>query len=259
MENILLTVSYDGTDFCGWQRQDKADYGKPVRTVQAEIEKAIEKMFGSKINLYGSGRTDSGVHARGQAANFISPSDNIPEKNYIRALNGLLPLDIRILDVKKVSEDFNSRFSATSRKYRYFISTAPCVPADKSRYVWCIQRDLNLELLNEMASCLKGETDCATFAASGDQSLSTKRYIDSAFFYRQDEETVVFEIEANAFLWKMVRSLTGTFISAEKKGLGKQWFTQILESRQRSNSLFTAPPQGLFLWEVKFDGVRRHI
>ncbi|MCR5218116.1 tRNA pseudouridine(38-40) synthase TruA [Treponema sp.] len=259
MENILLTVSYDGTDFCGWQRQDKADYGNPVRTVQGEIEKALKKMFGKDINLYGSGRTDSGVHARGQAANFTAPADNIPECNYIRALNGMLPPDIRILQAKKVPDEFNSRFSATSRKYRYFISTAPAVPADKSRYVWCISRDVNLETLNAMTSCLKGETDCATFAAAGDQSKSTKRYIDSARFYRQDEETIVFEIEANAFLWKMVRSLTGTLISGEKKGLGKDWFASILESRQRSNSLFTAPPQGLFLWEVKFDGIRRHV
>ena len=259
MQNILLTVSYDGTDFCGWQRQDKADGGKPVRTVQGEMESALEKMFSQKINLYGSGRTDSGVHAMGQAANFISPADGIPEENYIRALNGMLPRDIRILDVKKVAPDFNSRFCATSRKYRYFISTAAAVSADRSRYVWCIARKPDLDVLNDMCSCLKGETDCATFAAAGDQSLSTNRYIDGARFYVQDENTIVFEIEANAFLWKMVRSLTGSLIMGEKKGFDGQWFRNLLESRKRSNSIFTAPPDGLFLWEVRFDGIRRHV
>ena len=121
MRNILLTISYDGTDFCGWQRQEK--HGKESeRTVQGEIEKVLHKIHKQKVDLHGSGRTDSGVHAFGQAANFFSPIDSIPAKNYIKALNTFLPQDIRILDAKEVDQDFDSRFSATSRIYRYFIS-----------------------------------------------------------------------------------------------------------------------------------------
>lgn len=261
MTNILLTLSYDGTDFCGWQRQDKSDGGSPVRTVQGELEFAIEKMFKKHINLYGSGRTDSGVHARGQAANFESPVDSIPEENYVRALNGFLPQDIRIMTAKKVSKQFNSRFDATSRTYRYFIHTGTIPPfASETRYVWYVPKKPNLDVLNDMCSCLHGEVDCATFSAAGDQSLSTKRYIEKASFFRdsKNENTIFFEIEANAFLWKMIRSLTGTFIQLEQKGKGKKEFAEILNSCERKNALFTAPPTGLFLWEIKFDGVRRH-
>lgn len=261
MTNILLTISYDGTDFCGWQRQDKADHGKSVRTVQGEIEAALEKMFKQHINLYGSGRTDSGVHAAGQAANFESPVDNIPEENYVRALNGMLPKDIRIMKAEKVSPEFNSRFSATSRMYHYFIRCGKVPLASESRYVWAIPNVPDVKVLNDMCSHLKGEIDCATFAAAGDQSLSTKRYLDGARFYWEDEKrgVLVFEIEANAFLWKMVRSLTGTLIQMEKNGKSGDDFKAVLESLDRSKAGVTAPPDGLFLWEVKFDGIRRHV
>ena len=98
MRNILLTVSYDGTDFCGWQRQDDVNGGEANRTVQGDLEKALEKLHKQKINVYGSGRTDSGVHALGQAANFYSPIESIPAQNYIRAINAFLPDDIRIIE-----------------------------------------------------------------------------------------------------------------------------------------------------------------
>ena len=261
MTNILLTISYDGTDFCGWQRQDKAAEGQPVRTIQGEIEHALEKMFRCHINVYGSGRTDSGVHAAGQAANFLSPVDSIPEKNYVRALNGLLPHDIRIMDACKVSDDFNARFNATSRMYRYFIHAESVPLAKDTRYVWCIPNRPDVDRLNEMCSFLHGELDCATFAAAGDQSLSTKRFIDSARFFvdSSDKDMLVFEIEANAFLWRMIRSLTGTLIQCEQKGKSALHVKEILDSCDRRRALMTAPPNGLFLWKIRFDGIRRHV
>lgn len=257
MTNVLLTLSYDGTDFCGWQKQEHGDHGKPVRTVQGEIEKALAKLLKENISLTGSGRTDSGVHARGQAATFLSPIDSIPEEGYVRALNSSLPQDIRILKAEKVPENFSARFSATSRKYRYFIYTGNVPPADRNRFVWHIARKPNLQTLNEMCSVLGGEQNFATFTAAGDQSTSTFRYIEGARFYENDEDSIVFEIEANAFLWKMVRSLTGTFILGEQKGYDAAWFKETLESCDRSKALVTAPPTGLFLWEVKFNGKRR--
>lgn len=266
MPNILLTLSYDGTDFCGWQRQDFSDNGKSVRTVQECLETALEKMLRTKIKLQGSGRTDSGVHARAQAANFISPYDNIPEENYVRALNGLLPQDIRISKAQTVSEDFSSRFSATSRVYHYFIKPENFPYANESRYVWYIPNKPSAECLNRMCECLKGEMDCATFAAAGDMSVSTNRYIEKAFWFYEGDK-LVFEIEANAFLWKMVRSITGTLIQTErdmkKKGATDEEcaeaFKRTVTSCKRSEAGFTAPPEGLFLWEVKFDGIRRHV
>lgn len=258
MQNILLTVSYDGTDFAGWQRQDKSDHGHPVRTVQGELEAALKKMLRTDIKLYGSGRTDSGVHAFGQAANFISPVDSIGEENYFRALNGLLPPDIRIMKVQKVEEGFNARFSATARTYRYFINTSGLVSARDSRYVWKLGKQLDLDTLNAMCSFLTGERDFAAFTAAGDASLSTFRFVKDAHFYRQDEDTVVFQIEANAFLWKMVRSITGTLVESCLKGKTPEDFRDVVESLDRSRAGVTAPPEGLFLYSVDFTGERVH-
>lgn len=263
MRNILLTISYDGTSFCGWQRQDKADKGAPVRTVQGELEKSIEKLHGTHVTLYGSGRTDSGVHACAQAANFFSPIDSIPIERYPAALNSFLPPDVRIMKADVVPENFNSRFDATSRVYRYFMFTGGVPYAAQTRYVWPLNRMPDIDKLNTMASCLKGELDCASFAAAGDKSLSTCRYLECARFFTQDAfpygTLAVFEIEANAFLWKMVRSITGTLLQLEKAGADEDSFKNILDARDRKRAGVTAPPQGLFLWQVKYDGIRRHV
>lgn len=262
MRNILLTVSYDGTSFCGWQRQDKSDGGKPVRTVQGEIEKVLEKIHKVKTPLQGSGRTDSGVHAVRQAANFFSPVDSIPAEKYVLAMNSLLPDDIRILESKVVDENFSSRFSATSRSYRYFIIPGHNALASQMPFAWDIGHEPDIDKLNKMASCLKGELDCAAFAASGDESQSTFRFINDAHFFYQDlypcGRALVFEITANAFLWKMVRSIVGSLIYFEKDK-DADYFKQVLESRDRSKAGPTAPPQGLFLWNVSFDGERVHV
>lgn len=263
MRNILLTISYDGTDFCGWQRQEK--HGKEAeRTVQGEIEKVLHKIHKQKVDLHGSGRTDSGVHAFGQAANFFSPIDSIPAKNYIKALNTFLAQDIRILDAKEVEQDFDSRFSATSRIYRYFISFDEAIPANNSRFVWHVRNyKPNLERLNNFCSCLKGEIDCASFAASGDESVSTNRYIDNAEFFIQKDifgnDLLVFQIEANAFLWKMVRTLTGTLINLDKFDAPQDSMEKILIAKDRTKAGVTAPPTGLFLYKICFDGIRRHV
>ncbi|HAO30822.1 MAG TPA: tRNA pseudouridine(38-40) synthase TruA [Treponema sp.] len=261
MTNILLTVSYDGTDFCGWQRQTVTQ--NEPRTVQSELEKALSKMLQTDIHVQGSGRTDSGVHARAQKVTFFSPVDSIPPQNYVRALNGLLPSDIRITDCLLVPPEVNARFSATSRTYRYFMQVDSVPLASDMRFVWPLSFTPELEVLNQMASYLHGEIDCATFAAAGDQSQSTFRYIDHAcFWFEADEKTggrrLVFEICANAFLWKMVRSITGTLIQLAQKGQDAQTFKQILESHDRSKAGVTAPPTGLFLWDVSFEGKRVH-
>ena len=262
--NILLTVSYDGTDFCGWQRQDDKTGNEAERTVQGEIEKALFKIHKEKTDLHGSGRTDSGVHALGQTANFISPIDSIPAENYIRALNAFLPEDVRIIDSKEVPPDFDARFNATSRVYRYFICPSDTTSADNMRYTWLVKNYApNLEKLNHFASCLRGELDCASFAASGDLSVSTNRYIDNACFFMQKDkwgnDLLVFEIEANAFLWKMVRTLTGTLINLDKDNAPDDAMEKILLAKDRTKAGITAPPQGLFLYKIKYDGVRRHV
>lgn len=262
--NILLTVSYDGTDFCGWQRQDDNDGKEAFRTVQGEIEKVLEKVHGKKTILYGSGRTDSGVHALGQAANFLSTIESIPPENYKKILNTFLPSDIRIIESKQVPLEFNSRFNATSRVYRYFINYNESCPANMTRYVWNIKKyKPNLERLNQYCKCLHGELDCSSFAASGDDSVSPNRYIDDACFFIQKDiwqnDILVFQIEANAFLWKMVRTLTGTLINLDKTNASENAMEKILLSKDRTKAGVTAPPDGLFLYKINFDGIRRHV
>ena len=262
MRNILLTVSYDGTDFCGWQRQDCGEIKNSMRTVQGEIEIALEKLHKTPVILYGSGRTDSGVHAMGQAANFISPIDSIPVDRYPRALNTFLPQDIRIVGAREVPMDFNARFNATSRVYRYFICPFD-IQASQTRYAWCVNYQPDIERLNKYCACLKGELDCSSFAASGDESLSTMRYIEQAHFFTQkvfpdDREMLVFEIEANAFLWKMVRTITGTLIQLDKANAPLDSMEKILNAKDRKSAGATAPSHGLFLYKIIFDGIVRH-
>ena len=265
MRNILLTISYDGTDFCGWQRQDDAvSGGEAERTVQGEIEKALEKIHKEKTTLYGSGRTDSGVHAVGQAANFYSPVDSMPAENYVRALNAFLPSDVRIMAACEVPEDFSARKSATSRVYRYFISFGDTTAADNMRFTWLVKNYTpNLDRLNKYCECMRGELDCSSFAASGDDSVSNNRYIDDAKFFMQKDrwgnDLLVFQIEANAFLWKMVRTLTGTLVNLDKTNAAEDSMKKILEAKDRKVAGVTAPPTGLFLYEIKFDGIRRHV
>lgn len=263
MRNILLTISYDGTDFCGWQRQDSADKKNVFRTVQGEVENALEKLHKMPITLYGSGRTDSGVHAVAQKANFFSPIDSIPVEKYVCALNAFLPQDVRIIDSCEVPEGFNARLSATSRIYRYFL-TPKNILANNNRFSWFVNYEPNIERLNNYCKCLSGEIDCASFAASGDKSLSTFRYLEGARFFRQKsfpdgKDIVVFEIEANAFLWKMVRTITGTLINLDKINAPAESFREILEAKDRAKAGATAPAKGLFLYDIKFDGIRRHI
>ena len=263
MRNILLTISYDGTDFCGWQRQDSAEKKNVFRTVQGEVEAALEKLLKTSVVLYGSGRTDSGVHAAAQKANFFSPIDSIPAEKYTCALNAFLPQDIRITDSCEVPENFNARLSATSRIYRYF-RTPGNILANNNRFSWFVNYEPNIERLNRYCECLSGEIDCASFAASGDKSLSTFRYLEGARFFTQNsfpdgKKLVVFEIEANAFLWKMVRTITGTLVGLDKADAPEDSFRKILEAKDRSKAGATAPAKGLFLYDIKFNGIRRHV
>lgn len=250
LQNILLTISYDGTDFCGWQKQTKAG-NETYRTVQGEIEAALQKLLKRKTELVGSGRTDSGVHAAGQIANFSSTIKNMEAENYIQALNSMLPKDVRIVNAEKVALNFNARFSSKSRTYRYFCNTQEFTLAHLTRYTWNIRYMPHLLTLNKMAQILQGEIDFTTFAASGDMSLRKSRYVEKALFFMQNE-MLVFEITANAFLWRMVRSLVGTMIELEKKGGTEHEFAEILHACDRKKAGFTAPAQGLFLWKVSY-------
>ena len=243
--NIKLTIAYDGTDFCGWQVQNNG------RTVQGEIEAALKQIHSADIRLTASGRTDSGVHANGQVANFYTDT-NIPAGKFVYALNSLLPQDVRIMDCIETNEKFHSRFDARVRVYRYYIKTGgSCLPRH-SRYCWKIRETPELRELNRIAAPLSGIHDFTSFAAAGDPSKSKIRQLYSASFTAENG-FLVFKIAGNAFLWRMVRSIVGTIIELAREGSGAEEMTKILESLDRGRVGATAPPQGLFLDRVIYD------
>ena len=242
---IRLLLSYDGTDFSGWQRQSSE------RSVQEVLERALERLHKKPVQLVGSGRTDSGVHAAGQVAHFRSPVASIPAEKYVPALNALLPRDVRVLESREASSDFHARFDAKSRTYRYFlICGRPGLPHEL-RYAWQLWRRPRVELLNAMASRLLGEIDCSTFATPKDPSESRYRHISHARF-QPEGDTLVFEIRANAFLWKMVRSIVGSLLHYEEKGASIEEFAVVVASKDRSRAGPTAPSKGLFLWRIDY-------
>lgn len=250
LKNILLTVSYDGTNFCGWQKQTKNGI-ETFRTVQGELEKALFKLHKHPVETNGSGRTDSGVHAARQAVNFFTDIKNIKAPSFVPGLNSLLPKDISILEAVHVSSGLHARFNALSRTYRYYIKCSDAVPAYERPYCLQLKRTPNINALNKMASLLSGETDCSVFSAAGDQSISKSRYIKKAVFFIE-KDFLIFEICANAFLWKMVRSVIGSFLQFEEKGLSKEDVKAIIVSGKRNLAGATAPPNGLFLWSIEY-------
>jgi len=242
---IRLDLSYDGTDFSGWQRQ------KNVRSVQEEIEKALAVMHGHSVNVTGAGRTDAGVHAARQTAHFRTDIRSIPGERFRLALNKLMPKDVRVLDSREVDPDFHARYDARLRRYKYFVDTARECPPYRARYVWHLRRRLDLSRLNGMTSALIGETEFSAFSSARDPAENRFRFINGASWRREGDLTV-FEISANAFLWRMVRSLVGSMVEFEGEGKDASWMRKVLESRDRRLAGMTAPACGLFLWNVEY-------
>ncbi|MDR2398503.1 MAG: tRNA pseudouridine(38-40) synthase TruA [Spirochaetaceae bacterium] len=250
--NIRILVAYDGTDFSGWQRQA----GR--RTVQGTLESALEGLHKRPVPCIGSGRTDAGVHAAGQVVHFHTPLRSIPVERFVPALNRLLPRDIRLLAAEEARFDFHARFDARSRTYRYFlICGRPALPQEL-RYACQLWRHPQLERLNSYARLFRGELDCSVFTHARDPSLSRSRYLFGACFFIQGD-MLVFEITANAFLWKMIRSVLGTLLYYEEQGLPAEDFKAIIHSGDRSRAGPTLAPQGLFLWHITYyPGKRDH-
>jgi tRNA pseudouridine38-40 synthase len=251
MRTIKLLLAYDGTDFCGWQSQQ--GQAGPLRTVQGVIETALEKMHQCPVPLTGAGRTDSGVHAAGQVANFRTGIKSIKPDRFVPALNGFLPRDVRILEARETCPDFHARFDARMRTYRYHFICGRQLMPHEGRYALQLRRPPRIDLLNAYCRLLLGERDCSTFAAgiaAGDNK-SNSRYIFRASFFMEGPH-LIFEISANAFLWKMVRSVTGTFLHYAENGTPPELMRDIIASGNRSLAGPTLPPQGLFLWKVDY-------
>jgi tRNA pseudouridine38-40 synthase len=250
MRNLKLTLSYDGSDFAGWQVQPDAP------TVQGTLACAIGRITGEKVLPQGSGRTDAGVHALAQVATFVTDS-SVPTANFVKALNDILPASVRVLEVEEVAADFHARHSARGKTYRYRIHRETICPPFLARYVWHYPYPLNEEAMARAAALVEGEHDFTSFAAVDPERgregevVSNVRRIFSSGWGRQGDE-FVYTVRGSGFLHHMVRNLVGTFILVGKGTLQVEEVTRILEARNRSAAGATAPACGLFLVSVEY-------
>ncbi len=245
MRNIKLLVEYDGTNYLGWQVQPKGS------TIQGILEEKLELLTGEPIRLFGSGRTDSGVHAFGQVAHFKTRSQmNI--RTIQRALNSLLPPDIVIRKVEAVDEDFHARRHSKSKVYEYRILNRDLRSAFHREYAWYIPQRLNFTEMKRASQSLIGEHDFSAFRSVGSPTRTTVRKVIRAEWKRGQEGFIRFEIEANGFLKQMVRAIVGTLVEVGKDKINSAEFRKILESKDRRKAGPTAPARGLFLKEVKY-------
>jgi tRNA pseudouridine38-40 synthase len=248
--NIKLTLSYDGSDFLGWQIQ-------PARpTIQGALASAIGRVTGENVLPQGSGRTDAGVHALGQVVTFTTASP-IPALNLAAALNDVLPAAIRVLGAVEAPPDFHARKSAQAKTYRYRIFRGDICSPFLARQVWHYPYPLREEAMSMAAGQVVGRHDFTSFAAvdpernCSDEPRSNVRTIFSSECFRKADE-LVYEVRGSGFLHHMVRNLVGTLILVGKETLKPDDIGRILEAKNRSAAGATAPPQGLFLVSVEY-------
>ena len=245
MSNFKITIEYDGSAYHGWQRQASE------RTIQGEIENALKTMTGNTITVTGSGRTDAGVHALNQTANFRCTTSLTPEV-FLKGLNSLLSEDIVICSCKIVPEKFHARYDVKSKVYQYRILNRSLPAAISRQYAWHIRKKLNLSAMQEAIRCIIGSHDFKAFEGSGSPRVSTVRCITNADLVETDNDYLVLKIEGDGFLKFMVRNIVGTLVDVGFDKITPDDFKQILISKDRNLAGITAPAHGLFLMEVKY-------
>ena len=243
MNNIKLTIEYDGTNYAGWQQQQKE------KTIQETLKKTIVSIVNEKIILHGAGRTDAGAHALGQVANFKTKS-TIPTSKLVQAINFYLPKDIVVKSAKKVSKNFHSRYSAKSKIYRYSILNNNTRSTINRNFCYHYNADLNIEKMQKASKALIGKHDFSTFKSksSNISNIRTIKKLD----VRKKGKYLLLTIEADGFLYKMVRSIVGTLLEVGKGKMTIKEFKEILISGTRSLAGTTLPAKGLCLLRVKY-------
>jgi tRNA pseudouridine38-40 synthase len=244
MRCFKVTLEYDGTDFAGFQ------YQAGQRSVQAEIERAVEKLTDQAVRVNGAGRTDAGVHALGQVISF-SAETRIPIDKMASALNSALPRDISAVTVEKVDERFHARFSAKSRAYVYVILNRAQPSALFGRYAWHYPYALDMQAMQEGAKQLSGTHDFAAWANSTDETNSTIRTLLRCAV-RPTRRFVLVQVEANAFLRGMVRNIVGTLVEVAGGKRPPEQISEITRSGDRANAGPSAPARGLCLVRVRY-------
>lgn len=245
MRNIKLTIEYDGKEYNGWQKQPNK------LNIQGEIEKAIKNITGEDIELYASGRTDAGVHALGQVANFKTES-KIPIEKMAIAINSQIKNSIRIIRAEEVDEKFHSRYNCKQKTYRYIINNSIHGSAVYRNLEYHMPVKLNVENMKKAIQYFEGEHDFKAFKSSGTSSKSSIRTIYKAEL-KQEGDRIIIELTGNGFLYNMVRIISGTIVDV---GLGKikpEQIPDIILAQDRTKAGKTLPPQGLYLVKVKYD------
>jgi len=244
-KNIRLTIAYDGTNYYGWQRQpDK-------KTIQGLIEEKIGIMVGGYVSLIASGRTDAGVHALNQVANFRVFS-TISPYSFFRGLNSLLPDSILIKETQYMPFEFHSRYDAKSKVYEYRVYTDKLQSPFFRHYAWHISRHLNVKQMEECMEIIRGTHDFSAFCSGGGNTNDPVRNIITADIETYGHNWLYFTFEANGFLRHMVRNIMGTIIMAGLCEISVDCFRDIMESKDRQKAGVKAPPGGLYLKDVKY-------
>lgn len=245
MRNLKIVLEYDGVGYHGWQRQEG------LLTVQQVLEESISRITGERVGIVGSGRTDAGVHALNQVAHFKT-SSSLALRNLLLGINSLLPYDVVVKELQEVDELFHARFDVKSKIYMYQIFNAPFRSALHRNYSWHVYASLNLIKMEEGLSFLKGVHDFSSFCGKKDGESNCIRNIKTARIEKTSSEFIRVYLEADGFLRYMVRTIVGTLVEI---GMGKRApleMSHIIEARERKWAGITAPPQGLFLMEVKY-------
>ncbi len=242
MNNYKLIIQYDGADYSGWQIQNNSV------TIQQKIVDSIKTILGIDVNLIGSGRTDAGVHALGQAANFKCENE-IDMYKFKFSLNSILPKDISILQIEKVSENFHARFDAKKREYLYQIIDFKSPFFE--RYAYFYHQQIDCEKLTSLSKVLLEETDFSAFCKKVDEAEGTDCIIYDAY-WKESRGLICFYIEANRYLRGMVRAIVGTLLNIQKNDEGKKELRDIILSKNRELAGESVPAKGLFLSKVTY-------
>ena len=241
---LKLTLEYDGSNYSGWQLQPRHD------SIQGRIEAALERIFTAPVRVFGSGRTDAGVHARGQVASISIPRP-FDTDELQRALNSILPADIVILDISVAPDDFDPRRAARSRVYEYRVLNRKVASAFDYRYSWLVRDHLDLAAMNCAARIFVGDHDFAAFRSLGTEVRTTIRRVISSEWTR-DGDLFLYRVEANSFLRHMVRAMVAAMIDVGRGKLAANKVATILAGLDRGAAPANAPPGGLYLVEVRY-------
>ena len=243
MRNLMIKIQYNGANYCGWQKQPDS------LGIQGTIERAIYEITKEEVKITGSGRTDAGVHALGQVANFKLNSE-IPADRIPNALNAKLPKDIAIISCEEVNEEFHSRYSAKGKRYRYLIYNSPYRSPIYKDTSYHVKYELDFDKMCEEAKCLVGTHDFKGFMSSGSSVVDTVRTIYDIEITKE-EDLITLEVEGNGFLYNMVRIIVGTLVDIGR-GRIKENLSEIINSKSRSKTGHPAPAHGLFLKKVDY-------